>query len=356
VLAAMVSCSLLVVLGRRLFDRRVALVAGLLLATSPFMVRWSQQARGYTMMVALALVATLLLLRAFERGTRGAWALYGLAFATVMVWHPVAGLLLAAPHAVLAYQRRGRLLPHGLLAVGIVMALGVTWSAQVAMRSGDGSIIAWIEYPTTKVVARALLDVSGATGLGVALSLLGLLLLWRRGDVAISVWLGVWGFSPFVVALVASLVQPIFLDRYLIVAAPAFALLGAAAITGVRRRACTALVALVVVATAAGLVEWYSIGERGNWRGEDWRGAVSYVRSRSDGVVIVPWWANPAASYYGADVEGTSTADSIWVLSWSETGDDLPADDRAALGFGDHVLNEEQSFGWRLTAQHWVRR
>ena len=53
------------------------------------MVRWSQQARAYTMVVALGLVATLLLLRALERGTRSAWAVYGLSLAAVIVWHPV---------------------------------------------------------------------------------------------------------------------------------------------------------------------------------------------------------------------------------------------------------------------------
>src|SRR5262245_13125469 len=40
VFASMLSCALLVVLGRRLFDRWVGLAAGLLLATSPFVVRW----------------------------------------------------------------------------------------------------------------------------------------------------------------------------------------------------------------------------------------------------------------------------------------------------------------------------
>jgi mannosyltransferase len=356
VVASMVSCSLLVVLGRRLFDRRVALVAGLLLATSPFVIRWSQQARGYTMMVALVLVATLLLLRALERGSRGAWALYGLGFATVMVWHPVAGLLLAAPHAVLAWQRRGRLLPHCLLAVAIIFALGFTWSAQLAMRSGDGSVIAWIQYPTVDVFTRALLDVSGARGFGLALGALGLFVLWKRGQDAMSLWLGVWAVSPFAVSLVASLVQPIFLDRYLLVAAPAFALLGGVALVHVRTMWRAVLVACLVVSTCVGLAEWYSLGERGNWRGEDWRSAAAYVRSRTDdAAVVVPWWANPAAAYYGARVDDTSTAGSVWVLSWSEDGHDLPASERAPLGFGRHQLVESHDFGWRLTAQLWRR-
>ena len=83
--------ALLVVLARKLFDRRVALVAGVLLALSPFVVKWSQQARGYTLLLAVSVLAILLLLRALERGTRGAWALYGLAFSAVIIWHPPAG-------------------------------------------------------------------------------------------------------------------------------------------------------------------------------------------------------------------------------------------------------------------------
>jgi mannosyltransferase len=356
VLATILACALIVVLGRRLFDRWVALAAGLLLATSPFSVRWSQQARAYSMMVVLVLVATLLLLRALERNTRGAWAVYGIAFSTVMVWHPVAGLLLAAPHAVFAFQRRGRLLPHCLLAIGIVMTIGVTWSAQLALRSGAGSAIDWIEYPTAKVFFRSLFDVSGATGFGLALAVLGLIVLARQGSDAMSVWLGVWAFSPFVVSLVASLEQPIFVDRYLLVAAPAFSLLGGVALVRAGRVQRGLLLACLVAATAVGLAEWYSTSEGGNWRGEDWRDAAEFVSGRTDdAVVVVPWWANPAATYYGARVAATSTADSIWVLSWSEDGHELPASVRAPLGFGRHELVESHPFGWRVTAQLWRR-
>src|SRR5262245_32918660 len=67
VVGSMLACSLLVVLGHRLLGRPVGLVGGLLLATSPFFVKWSQQARGYTLLVAAGLLATLLLLRALER-------------------------------------------------------------------------------------------------------------------------------------------------------------------------------------------------------------------------------------------------------------------------------------------------
>ena len=155
VLGTMLACALLVVLGRKLFDRRVALVAAVLLALNPFVVKWSQQARGYTLLLAVSVLSILLLLRALERGTRGAWVLYGLAFSAVIVWHPPAGIVLAPTHLLLVSQRRDRVLPHGLAAAVVIVALGVPWAAQIAMRStGEGIVMNWLTFPTPEVIAR----------------------------------------------------------------------------------------------------------------------------------------------------------------------------------------------------------
>jgi mannosyltransferase len=360
VLGAVLASALLVVLGRKLFDRWVALIGGLLLATSPFVVEWSQQARGYTLMLALSLGATLLLLRSLDLGTRGAWALYGLAFAALVVWHPVAGLLLAPAHGVLLYQRRERVLPHGLLAGAIVLALGVPWAAQIAIRStGEGVAMDWLEFPSAEVAARGVLDVSGASGLGLVLAVVGVWALRRAREEEIARWLGTWAFAPFLLALAVSLVRPIYLDRYLLVAAPAFALLAGVALVTLSRRLGVLAGAAAIAATCVGLVLWYAEGTDGNWRGEDWRGAVRAVLEsdgEADAVVVVPWSAAPAARYYGADVVDVSTADRIRVLVWSETEPrDLEDEERAALGFGEHRRVEQRQFGRRLSAELWVR-
>ena len=359
VLGTMVACALLVVLGRKLFDRRIALVAGVLLALNPFVVKWSQQARAYTLLLAVSVLAILLLLRALERGTRGAWALYGLAFSAVIIWHPPAGVVLAPTHLLLVSQRRERILPHGLVAAVVIMVLGVPWAAQIAMRStGEGVAMNWLTFPTPEVIARALLDVSGAAGLGVLLALGGLWLLHRAGDVDRAAWLATWAFTPFVVALLISIARPIFLDRYLIVASPAFALLAAVALVGVGRPARVVLGTALVAAVGVGLWQWYSTDE-GNWRGEDWRSAVGTVlerRADADAIVVVPWAAHAAAEYYGARPVDVSTADSLWVLVWSETRPrDVLDAERRALGFGDHMRVEKLQFGRRLSAQLWVR-
>ena len=355
VFAAMLACGLLVVLGRRLFDRRVGLVAGLLLATSPFLVMWSQQARAYSFVAAAGILATLLLVVALDRGTRPAWAGYGLAFSLVFALHPVSALVLVPAHALLAARRRERLLPHGLLAPCVIVVLGIPWAVA---RAKQTPAFDWLERPTVDVALSTLLDVSGAAGMGAALAVVGLVVLWRSGRVDPAVWIGAWAFGPFALALVASFARPIYLDRYLITAAPAFALLAAVALLGASRRLAVVLVALVVASTSVGLVDWYRTADRGNWRGEGWRDAVALVEARraeAGAVVVVPWWANPAATYYGARVTSVSTADTIWVLSWSESGHAIPAAERRSLGFGEHRLVERVDFGERVTAQLWRR-
>lgn len=359
VFGTMAACALLVVLAHKVFSGWVPLVSGLLLATSPFVVHWSQQARGYTMLLAVSLLATILLVRALERGSRAAWGLYGLAFVAVVVWHPVAGVLLAPAHVALAAQRREQVVPHGLLAAALILLLAVPWAAQIALRStGEGAAMNWLKAPSAREVVDALLSVSGAAGVGAALALVGLRMLRRAGRSADAVWLGVWALAPFIVALVVSIGRPIYLDRYLLIAAPAFAVLAAYALVSLtpRLHAVAVAVAAVAVATGLGLVAWYSTSDEGNWRGEDWRSAVAYVEERvapGDDVVVAPWSAAPSARYYGADPVDTSTARSIWVLTWSETGDDIDAATRGALGFGDHRLVERTEFGRRVSAQLW---
>lgn len=357
VVGAMLASALVVVLARKLFSANVGLLSGLLLATSPFFVKWSQQARAYPFLAAMALVATLLLLRALERGGRGAWALYGIAFTGLLVTHAVAGLLLLAAHAVVIWQRRQRALPHGLLAGLVILGLGVPWVAQLAMRTDNSmSETAWIPYPSAAYVGGSLLGMSGAAGLGLLLTLLGVWALWRAGKRDVLTWLGTWAFAPFVLALVISIVRPVFVDRYLIVAAPAFAILAAVGVSSLAGRVRAGAALAAAVATCIGLALWYQTTYEGNWRGEDWRSAASFVQSRAHAdVVVIPWWAHDAAEYYGVPVRDTSGADSVWVLSWSEDGHLLPQSVRAPLGLGGHELVESRAFGWRVTAQLWRR-
>lgn len=354
VLAAVAACGLLVVLAHEMFDRRVALWSGLLLATSPFFVKWSQQGRSYTLLVAATLLATLLLLRALGRGTRFSWLCYGIAFSAVILLQPVGALVVVPSHAALALQRRKGVGLHALMAVAVMAAICIPWLFAVSIYAGDF----WLARPSVSEAATTILHLGGAAWLGVPLAVIGLVVLRRARNMDAITWLCAWAFAPLVLAAVVSIVKPVFLDRFLIGAAPAYAMLGGIAIAWSGQRLRVLLVGVVAAATMLGLASWYSHDAGTSWRGENWEQAVSTtMEALDDGerVVVVPWWANPAPAYYGAPVAGTSIADSIWVLSWSENGHDLSERERRPLGFGDHRLAEKIQFGWRVSAQHWIR-
>lgn len=82
-------------LGRRLFGRPTASITAALVAASPFLVYYSQEARMYGLLLDLALVASWLLLRAVRSGRF--WALYAVALAAAFYTH-YSAMLLALAH------------------------------------------------------------------------------------------------------------------------------------------------------------------------------------------------------------------------------------------------------------------
>ncbi|MCD6288881.1 MAG: glycosyltransferase family 39 protein, partial [Anaerolineae bacterium] len=91
---------LVYVLGRRLVDREVGLLAALLVAVHPLYVYYSQEARMYTQLTALGLLVAYALLRALQTsgtsGRRRWWGLFVIASLAAVYTHYFAFFLLAA--------------------------------------------------------------------------------------------------------------------------------------------------------------------------------------------------------------------------------------------------------------------
>jgi len=92
---------LLYLVARRLCTRwaAAALVVALA-AVSPLQIRYAQEARSYALWGALLLAATLVLMRASERGGIGRWSAFA-ALLAVSLWTQPLSLLLILPFAIL---------------------------------------------------------------------------------------------------------------------------------------------------------------------------------------------------------------------------------------------------------------
>ena len=123
-LFAVASLPLVAALGRRLADRRTALVATALVAASWMLLFHGVYARMYSLFLCTSLLSYLALLVAVERGGRRRWAVWVGAVLLTVATHPY-GALVFASQVVYAAIAGGRERRAALTAAGAVAFLGI---------------------------------------------------------------------------------------------------------------------------------------------------------------------------------------------------------------------------------------
>jgi mannosyltransferase len=208
-------------LGRRLHSPRAGLLAGLVFAVLPQVSRYAQEGRSYAFVLACAVLASYLLLRAGTEPGRRWLPGYGGAIAAVGLLN-LFGLLLLAGHAVFLLARHRRLLRRWLVAAGVgcLPALPV-----VVLAWQQRAQVSWLTTPDTTAPADLTAWLAGSTGSVVLLSvLIGLGL--RSRTSAATAWLTLpWLIAPPVLLLAAAeLAMPVYTQRYVTYCLPALAL------------------------------------------------------------------------------------------------------------------------------------
>ena len=246
--------------GGRWYAACTGLLAGVVFAVLPAVIRYAQEARSYAIVTMLAAIATFLLLRALEDGRRGRWAAYGAAVFACGLFN-IFGLLILAAHGL-------TLLATGRPGTGGISVGGTTGSPGRAARPGRrrlaGVPLAWL---IAGAIAAALLvplaimayaqrnalswmsptpimknvvalthlwpgsptlawPVFGLAAVGVVASLIA----WRRALSAATVALP-WLVVPPAILLAASTSHPVYDERYVEFCLPALAICVAAGIT-----------------------------------------------------------------------------------------------------------------------------
>ncbi|MEV5721936.1 glycosyltransferase family 39 protein [Amycolatopsis mediterranei] len=208
-------------LGRRLHSPRAGLLAGLAFAVLPQVSRYGQEARSYAFVLACAVVAGYLLVRAVDEPRRRFFAGYGCALATLGLLNPF-GLLLLAGHAVfLLAGHRTRL--RRWLTVAALACLPILPMVVPAWQQRDQ--LGWLTAPDATAPGHLTVWLAGSTGSVVLVSvLIGLGLRSRTG--AATAWLALpWLIAPPVLLISASEVaMPVYVQRYVTSCLPALAL------------------------------------------------------------------------------------------------------------------------------------
>ena len=280
-------------IGSMLFSRSTGLMAALILSLSAYHVRYSQEARAYSLMVFLGLASFYFLLKLLE--DRRSWTATGgyVASTSLLIYSHVYGVFLVGAQLLylLATRRdlRRWIVPAGLVALlytpGAVRIAMNLLSSQGAWKSGGMN---WVPEPTLPHLADFFVLYSGSIPLVIAfvlLSTFGLVDLVRSKQ-GFNAWLLLaWLLVPIVVPFVVShLYRPILLDRYTVAASPAFYLLVARGVEGLRsindprvlRYASILLAVAVAAVSSAATLDYYAADTK-----EPWREVAGYVEGHA---------------------------------------------------------------------------
>ncbi|MER6532038.1 glycosyltransferase family 39 protein [Streptomyces sp. NPDC001508] len=205
VLAMSVAASGVGLLALRLAGPRVGLLAGLVFPLLPQVQKYTQEGRSYAMVCALVTWATYALVVSVAHRARWRWAVYGSAMLLACLLHEFAVLALVAHGVTLVVSR----VPRPVLKAWSVAAAGVVAGLLplAICSAGQSEQISWIGGP----VRLHYFLIVAVVGVACARAPLG-----GRGPVRLSALAVPILVLPGLLLLIASLVKPLFVDRYVV--------------------------------------------------------------------------------------------------------------------------------------------
>jgi mannosyltransferase len=340
-------------IGRRLAGWTLGALAAGIYVLIPFTIHYSQEARGYSMAMLAAGLLTWLLLLGVDRRSRWLWLAYGVVAALGLYVHFFVAAVLAA-HAVWLLATR-QVPPLASVALA-VLPIALAMVPLPFIIDQFGGTQDWIPPLSIAVISRELTALAGSQALLLAFSVLGAVAIGLHARDR-RVWLMViCVVLPIALAMLVSLVKPLFIGRYLVVVLPPLAVLSAAAILALRGW----LLRGAAAAALAGLLLLALQNVYADQHEQDWRSAGAWMAGAVEpGDHMIAGNGQRPIRYYLGRAGATSVPEStrlllapedvgngrLWLLQ-----DTTQADPRLRRGLApDFEVVSERTFGRKLT-------
>jgi hypothetical protein len=303
-----------------------ALWAAGLAALHPLLVYYGQEARMYSLLVALSVWAACLAAPAMNgRAKAATWFGYVVAMTLALYTHYFAAFLVVA--FAVAWMSSARARAGGwrgfVLAHFAIVLLYLPWIGVIVQRlASDASywqgrlpVVDAVRDVATRFVAGETLNESAATWLAVvtlAATAIGAVWMWSRRaqDRDILGFAALWLLVPVGAVLMLASFAPKFNPRYVMLALPALLVIWALQIDvlGAMRRPVRWMAQVAAVAWLGVPFLWADANIQGNaeYGKAQWRELTQYLRERlkpDESVVLVSGHAWPVWEYYAPEIE-----------------------------------------------------
>jgi uncharacterized membrane protein len=293
---------------------RLAALATALLAVAPLHIWYSQEARMYSMVGWLALVATFCVVRAVRGRGRGYWIGAALAVLAAMytdysaiVWllgGNMAFLILVRRHPQLRLHMRAWCLAHAVLLVAYLPWVPLLWQnvswVLASIIPPQSHLIAAISFLSPEAEASAGVWGFALLLAGAVVAVLALALTWRHGASAVTwlegrPWLGGALWAVFALSLIAMLIPRVyFIKRESLIWLPYLLIAVACVIARADKRRMLAIGGLALSL----VVSLYTVLLLPK---DNWRAAAALVQAQQAGgdvIVLQPDYEHYVFDYY----------------------------------------------------------
>ncbi|MCZ7534838.1 MAG: glycosyltransferase family 39 protein [Acidimicrobiia bacterium] len=248
--------------GRRLFDDRAGLCAGMLLVVNGLALQYAQEARSYALAMMLCAYAAAFLAGEVNGHTRGGSRAWIVVSVLAVYAHGYAVLAIGAQAASVAFLPPGparRRLVSGAVRIGLLASPAAVLPLLHAGRADGG---AWNDTTSLSTVRELVWLFAGRTAtaipvyaIGVGVALVAALIAWSRHGRSETAWRYgmplMWLLLPVAVPLAVSLVEPIWHYRYALPSLGSLVVLAGYGLTRLEgRRLPAAVIALALVLSA----------------------------------------------------------------------------------------------------------
>ena len=390
-LAGIATLPVIYFLGRRMFGSRAGWVAALLLAVHPSHIAYSQEARGYTLVVLFCALSSWFFVHVIgslaeprpDSGEKpsAAWVWVGYVAASVLAVysHFFAVLVIAAQWLTLIFWRSfsnqqmalgRREWRRGWWLSALAIAALLSPAAWFVVTRNVGQLD-WVPPITLKETLHLIFFLTG-NGIRFILYMgLWIVAAWQAKGLARAqneddktperrlfyAFVVLWLLFPVLITIGVSLWKPVMAPRFLLICVPAAVLFAAAGSAGFSKRWNVVWVTLLALASLNSVISYYRRPR------EDWRAATNYVLSNAttgDALVIVPEYGHFPFDYYEQRYlehnprAGTGVALPVMVPSsdFAKAGDAFPYRRTWLVIYQPETMNpEKRSAMERLTTQ-----
>lgn len=302
-------------IGYLLFNRKIGLISSFFLAISTFALFYSQDARPYSLFLLMTLLSFYFFIQILKINSKRYYLGYSLANMLLLYSH-LFGLFVIISQiiyfAIFWKKYRQQRLKFAGVQVASVLAsipLVILLVPRLYETTEGGGSIGWISEPSFTSIVRTFQDFSG-DGITLVIFLIlcsiGLFSLIKRegrrilrfDSSAELVLLLMWLSFPIIIAFVLSMIlTPMYVNRYLISALPAFLILAAKG-TGSFPDIKVTYILLVIITLLSIilLAAYYSEPTK-----EPWRETVSYVEYHAqtyDTIILCADYTQGSFDYY----------------------------------------------------------